>query len=167
MVARSFGGTPCRRPTSPSIDARRGRGASVVGSAIRDSSQPIIPRLDAPFSRDFVSFTHTRARRYANKTCIACPNPVKPARLDPASRRRPFCFVSKLFRVSRARAVHRDVRGKEDASDAELIDVRPSCARIERASRATPAEERANTASVGSSAHPYRATRVCVERCRR
>ena len=166
MVARSFGGTPRRRPTSPSTrDA---------GGAPRSSARRFVTRRN-PSSLD--STLHSRETLFLSPIHEHVDTQIKhasraqtlshSARLDPASRRRPFRFVSKLFRVSRARAVHRDVRGKEDASNAALIDVRPSCARIERASRATPAKERANTASVGSSSHPYCVTRVCVERCRR
>ena len=44
----------------------------------------------------------------------------------------------------RARGTRRRARrAREDTSDAEVIDVRPSCAGIERVSRAEPAEERA------------------------
>ena len=132
MVARSFGGTPRRPPTSPST-RDNGRGASVVGSAIRDSSQPISPRLDAPFSRDFVSFTHTRARRYANKTCIACPNPIA---VGPARPREPTPTLSFRFQALSgfARACGTPRRAREGRRIERRIDRRSTFLRPNRES---------------------------------
>ena len=132
MVARSFGGTPRRPPTSPST-RDNGRGASGVGSAIRDSSQPIIPRLDAPFSRDFVSFTHTRARRYANKTCIACPNPIA---VGPARPREPTPTLSFRFQALSgfARACGTPRRAREGRRIERRIDRRSTFLRPNRES---------------------------------
>ena len=132
MVARSFGGTPRRPPTSPST-RDNGRGASVVGSSIRDSSQPIIPRLDAPFSRDFVSFTHTRARRYANKTCIACPNPIA---VGPARPREPTPTLSFRFQALSgfARACGTPRRAREGRRIERRIDRRSTFLRPNRES---------------------------------
>ena len=132
MVARSFGGAPRRPPTSPST-RDNGRGASGVGSAIRDSSQPIIPRLDAPFSRDFVSFTHTRARRYANKTCIACPNPIA---VGPARPREPTPTLSFRFQALSgfARACGTPRRAREGRRIERRIDRRSTFLRPNRES---------------------------------
>ena len=132
MVARSFGGAPRRPPTSPST-RDNGRGASGVGSAIRDSSQPISPRLDAPFSRDFVSFTHTRARRYANKTCIACPNPIA---VGPARPREPTPTLSFRFQALSgfARACGTPRRAREGRRIERRIDRRSTFLRPNRES---------------------------------
>ena len=133
MVARSFGGTPRRRPTSPSTRDAGGAPRSSARRFVTRRNPSIIPRLDAPFSRDFVSFTHTRARRYANKTCIACPNPIA---VGPARPREPTPTLSFRFQALSgfARACGTPRRAREGRRIERRIDRRSTFLRPNRES---------------------------------
>ena len=130
MVARSFGGTPRRRPTSPSTrDA---------GGAPRSSARRFVTRRN-PSSLD--STLHAREILFLSPIHEHVDTPIKhasraqtlshSARLDPASRRRPFRF--KVF-SGFARACGTPRRAREGRRIQRRIDRRSTFLRPNRES---------------------------------